>query len=56
MKTWKAKENFEDNHVHNILRLFNGWANFPFTTSETKGIIISNNLVYTSCLTSCQTT
>ena len=24
------------NHVHNILRLFDGWANFPFTTSETK--------------------
>ena len=24
------------NHVHNILRLFDSWANFPFTTSETK--------------------
>ena len=24
------------NHVHNILGLFDGWANFPFTTSETK--------------------
>ena len=24
------------NHVHNISRLFDGWANFPFTTSETK--------------------
>ena len=24
------------NHVHNILRPFDGWANFPFTTSETK--------------------
>ena len=22
------------NHVHNILRLFDGGANFPFTTSE----------------------
>ena len=22
------------NHVHNILRLFDGWANFPFTRSE----------------------
>ena len=24
------------NHVYNILRLFGGWENFPFTTSETK--------------------
>ena len=24
------------NHVHNILRLFGGWVNFPFATSETK--------------------
>ena len=22
------------NHVHDILRLFDGWENFPFTTSE----------------------
>ena len=35
-KTYKAKENFSDNHVHNILRLFDGVANFPFITSETK--------------------
>ena len=32
----ETKENLTDNHVHNILRLFDGWANFPFTTSETK--------------------
>ena len=24
------------NHVHNSLILFDGWANFPFTTSEMK--------------------
>ena len=23
------------NRVHNILRLFDGWANFPFTVTET---------------------
>ena len=23
-------------HVYNILTLFGGWENFPFTTSETK--------------------
>ena len=23
-------------HVHNILRLSDGWTNFPFTTRETK--------------------
>ena len=26
IKTYKSKENFSDNHVHNILRLFDGWA------------------------------
>ena len=30
-----TKENFADNHVHNVLRLFNGWANLSFTTNET---------------------
>ena len=34
-KTYKAKENFSDNHFHNILRLFDVLPNFPFTTSET---------------------
>ena len=24
------------NHIHNILILFDGWANLPFTTSETR--------------------
>ena len=31
---YKAKKNFQDSH--NILRHFDGWARFPFTTSETK--------------------
>ena len=35
VKTRKAKENFADNHFHNILRLFSVLPNFPFTTSET---------------------
>ena len=35
-KTQKAKENFEHTHARNILRLFNGWTNFSFTTIETK--------------------
>ena len=32
----KKKENFTDNYVYNILRLFDGSANYPFTTSERK--------------------
>ena len=30
-----TKENFADNHVHNVLRLFDGWANLCFTANET---------------------
>ena len=37
MKTQKAKENFVDNHFHNILRLFDILTNFAFTTSEMMG-------------------
>ena len=44
------------NHVHNTLSLFEGWGNLLFTTSKTKHDYTSNKLVYTSCLTSCQTT
>ena len=33
-KDLKSKENFADNHFHNILRLFHILPNFPFTTSE----------------------
>ena len=31
----KSKDNFEDNHFHNILRLFDVLPNSPFTTSQT---------------------
>ena len=31
----KSKDNFEDNHFHNILRLFDVLPTFPFTISET---------------------
>ena len=34
------------NHVYNILSICDGWASFPFTTSERK----CNKLVCTSCL------
>ena len=36
IKTWRVKENLADYHVPNILRFFDGWANFLFTTSKTK--------------------
>ena len=39
-KTWKLKLAFHGiiytyDHVHNIFRRFDSWANFLFTTSET---------------------
>ena len=37
IKTEKAKQNFADNHFHNILRFFDVLPNFPLTTSETMG-------------------
>ena len=36
IKTQKAKENFTDNPDHNVLRLFDVFPNFVFTTNETK--------------------
>ena len=30
-------EKIDYNHGHNILRLFDVWLNFLFTTTETKG-------------------
>ena len=30
------KKNLADNHGHNILRIFDVFPNFTFTTSETK--------------------
>ena len=45
------------NDVHNILRLFDGLANFPLNTGEIKrSVIISNKPVYKICFTSCWTT
>ena len=35
-KDIKTKENFEDSHGHNILRLFDVWPNFSFITSKAK--------------------
>ena len=40
--TWRGKMYYH--HVDNILRLFDGLANFPFTASE-QSMIISNKLV-----------
>ena len=31
-----AKEKFANDHAHNILILFGGWANFSLTTNETE--------------------
>ena len=57
----KSKDNFADNHFHNIKRLFDILPNFIFTTSEMKRILIITNTnkhvtVRTSCLTTCRTT
>ena len=35
--TGKYLRIYNYNHIGNILRLFDGLANFSFTTSETKG-------------------
>ena len=35
MKTYKAKENLADNHLHNTLGLFDILPIFVFNTSET---------------------
>ena len=43
------------NHAHNILRLFDGWANFALPQVKWS-VIISENLVYRSCLTTYRTT
>ena len=39
-KDIKSKRNFADNKVHNISRLSDGCANFPFTTSERKEVCL----------------
>ena len=33
---WQPLNKVTYNHVHNILRLFDSWANFPFIINETK--------------------
>ena len=45
-KIQKAKENFGDNHFHNILRLFHVLPNFPFPNSQT----IPNYYLQTWCM------
>ena len=35
-KPIKRKANFEENHFHNILRLFDVLTNFPFTAHTVK--------------------
>ena len=40
-KDIKVKEKFSDNHVNNIMGLFNALPNFLFTTSETNWTINS---------------
>ena len=36
LRVFDKPSNDIHNHVPNILRPFDGWANLPFTTSETK--------------------
>ena len=43
------------NHVQNILRLFDG-SQILLLPQVKRTVILSNKLVYTSCLTSCRTT
>ena len=51
LKPAKPGQNY--NNFHNILSLFDVLQNFPFTASEA---MRDYNMVYTSTLTSCQTT
>ena len=37
-KGMKRKKKFSDNHLHNILKLFDVLQNFIFTTSETMSV------------------
>ena len=47
IKDIKRKENFADNHDHNILRLLDVLSSFPFTTKETNTIIITIIIIIT---------
>ena len=55
---WRTESPRTYNQFHSILRHFDVLPNFPFTTSETMGDwqLLLVNMVYASCLTSCQTT
>ena len=45
-KDMKSKRKLSHIHVHNILRLLDGWANFPFTTSKNKAWLLVKNCTY----------
>ena len=47
IKDIKRKENFADNHDHNILRLLDVLSSFPFTPKETNTIIITRIIIIT---------
>ena len=47
IKDIKRKENFADNHDHNILRLLDALSSFPFTPKETNTIIITIIIIIT---------
>ena len=53
----KKKKKIPDNHVHHIFRVRVLMAEPVFLSPQVKrSVIISSKPVYTSCLTSCQTT
>ena len=47
IKDIKRKENFADNHDHNILRLLDVLSSFPCTPKETNTIIITIIIIIT---------
>ena len=47
IKDIKRKENFADNHDHNILRLLDVLSSFPITPKETNTIIITIIIIIT---------
>ena len=51
---WKARENFADDLVHNILRFLMVAQTF-LSPQVKRNVIISDKLVYTSCVTRCRT-
>ena len=51
-KYMKVKENFTDNHLHNILRL----EQIILSPQVEGSVFVNNKLAYMSCLASCQRT